>query len=577
MSSIFEQLTDEQLQTLRHDPRQYVANTWRHPDDPDRRYDFYNTDKTAKVNYLLHNDGPLNPEAWGNINVLKFSRGTLKSTTMRMISNWALHMFLMYGIEIYMTAPRESQITNFTDDLQRNIRESGLDNFRIKDNQLYQKFELIREDENGSTYPVHAKFEADSGWGDGDALRGPHSHLGIIDEFQDISKAAFDTYMQCIDRNLRAVDYFPCVFVLGTPKLTNSFYHDLWKKTDQKKWDIDSRSYVQHSEPEQYLPSEDVMAEMDMDTDAIKEDPYEVRGWHVDQFNSPLHDERAIARDRANFSKMKFANEVKGEFYSPEDNLLSESHVRQCFDAEMGFVERRRHEDSLITLTADWGGGADKNAADTVFVVGEHVDYDNHDGDTATETIINNIKFLEDTSRLDVIREFEEWLIQYDVDQAIIDYGHDEGIMEDIQDGNNTLDKSGYVDTVKAARFGNVQNKTDIKWESNSGKQRFFTCDKTRSVTRLVDAVKQEEFTIPTGSLNFSDDSSNGVKLMNQLTAAYKEMKTTPSGTKKIRINKDDSRQDDAMDAFVYTWLAKEIGTQQSSTNLSMTKRKGYV
>jgi len=572
MATIFENLTEEQLDVLQSDPRQYAANTWRHPNDPDRPYDFYNTQQTKKVNYLLHDDGPLNPQSWGNINVLKFARGCLKSTTMRIISNWALHMYLLHGIEIYMTAPREGQITNFTDDLQKNIRESGLDKFRVKDNQQFQKFEVLREDDSGDTFPVHAKFEADSGWGDGDALRGPHSHIGIIDEFQDISKAAFDTYMQCIDQELRSVDHFPCIFVLGTPKLTNSFYHDLWQQTDQKKWDIEEKTYVQHSEPTEYLPSEEVMDDMGVDADEL--DPYTVRGWHVDQFNSPLHDERAIARDRANFSEMKFANEVKAEFYSPEDSLLSEKHVRATFDDELGFVDRPRNDGSFVTLTADWGGGEDKNAADTVFVVAEWIEHD----DGEVEAIIDNIKFLSGVGRIEQIRDFEEWLIQYDVDRAVIDYGHSEGIMEDIQDGNNTLDEEGYEDVVKAARFGNIKDKTEIKWETSSGKRRFFTCDKTRTITRMVDAMKQNEFTIPTKDLEFADNKSNGVKLINQLTAAHKMLKTTPSGSKKVRIDKDDGKKDDAMDAFSYTWLAyNEIGPSENVTTVSMNKRKGYV
>jgi len=213
---MFEGLTDEQLQLLRNDPRQYAVNFRRHPQDPERKYDFRTTDGDTKINYLLNDDGPLNPSSWGNINVLKFARGCLKSTAMRLISAWALHMYLTHGVEIYMTAPREDQITNLTDDLRRDLREVGLADYRIKDNQLFQKFEVIRETADGDHIPIHTKFEADSGWGEGDALRGPHSHIGIIDEFQDISKSAFDTYVQCIDQTLPRTNLFPVIFIIGT-------------------------------------------------------------------------------------------------------------------------------------------------------------------------------------------------------------------------------------------------------------------------------------------------------------------------------------------------------------------------
>jgi len=573
---MFDGLTDEQVQLLRNDPRQYAVNFRRHPQDPERPYDFRTTDGETKLNYLLHDDGPLNPESWGNINVIKFARGCLKSTSMRIISLWALHMYLAQGIEIYMTAPRESQITNFTDDLDQNIREVGLDTYRVKDNQMYQKFEVLRKLENGDTIPIHAKFEADSGWGDGDALRGPHSHMGIIDEFQDIEKPAFDTFVQCIDQELPNVDHFPVIFIIGTPKLTSSFFHDIWQQTDQKEWNQDELRFEAKSEATEYLPDADVLEDMGIDEEEL--DPYTVRGWHLDQHNSPLHDKRAIARDRANFSKMKFKNEVEARFYSPEDNLLSQRHVEATFDPELEFLERgTRFDDSFVTLAADWGGGDDKNAADTVFIACEHLDL----GEDETESVVTNLKFFESQSRNEAIEEFERWLLRYDVEKrgvAVIDYGHSEGMMEDLQDGNHTIREDGYADTVKAARFGNIKNETEIKWEGNSGKQRFFTCDKTRSVSRMVDDFKNGRFTIPTKNMSFSGDSSTGVKLVNQLTSPFKEMKTTPSGTKKITISKNTTRKDDAFDAFTYTWLAhEELGPQNVVTDFSINRRRGYV
>ena len=573
---MFDGLTEEQVALLRSDPRQYAVNFRRHPQDPERPYDFRTTDGETKLNYLLHDNGPLNPEAWGNINVIKFARGCLKSTSMRIISLWALHMYLAQGIEIYMTAPRESQITNFTDDLDQNIREVGLDTYRVKDNQMYQKFEVMRKLEDGDTIPVHAKFEADSGWGDGDALRGPHSHMGIIDEFQDIEKPAFDTFVQCIDQELPNVDYFPVIFIIGTPKLTSSFFHDIWQQTDQKEWNQEELRYEAKSEPTEYLPDADVLEEMEIEDDEL--DPYTVRGWHLDQHNSPLHDKRAIARDRANFSKMKFKNEVEARFYSPEDNLLTRDHVEAAFDDTLGFLERdTRFDDSFVTLCADWGGGDDKNAADTVFIATEHLDH----GDGEVESVVTNLRFFEKQSRNEAIEEFERWLMRYNVEQrgvAVIDYGHSEGIMEDLQDGNHTIKEDGYADTVKAARFGNIKDETDIKWEHNTGKRRFFTCDKTRSVSRMVDDFKGGRFVIPKQDLSFSGDSSNGVKLVNQLTSPFKEMKTTPSGTKKISISKNDTRKDDAFDAFTYTWLAhEELGPQNIVTDFKINKRRGYV
>jgi len=73
-----------------------MRNAWQHPNDPTRGYDFYTDEGPPPedpderdedeeygdfLHYLAHEDGPLKPENWGDIVILNFARGCLKTTT----------------------------------------------------------------------------------------------------------------------------------------------------------------------------------------------------------------------------------------------------------------------------------------------------------------------------------------------------------------------------------------------------------------------------------------------------------------------------------------------------------------
>ena len=207
--------SDEQLRQLKHDPRLYIRNAWVHPNDQTRQYDFRTTDGETKLHYLTDDAGPLNPKQWGGINVLLMGRGLLKTTTLQMIVSWALQFYGPQGWSGYMAAPRESQTTEFVEKLREKIAWTGLDQYREKNALGEQKFRF-----DGGDRTTISRFQADSGWGQGDAMRGPHSHLGIYDEFQDASPKSFNAgFYEVIDQELAGVPYrsgtrgsalFPC-------------------------------------------------------------------------------------------------------------------------------------------------------------------------------------------------------------------------------------------------------------------------------------------------------------------------------------------------------------------------------
>lgn len=572
-----EQINDDVLRRARHDPRVYVQLLWRHPARPEDNYDFMGPNGEKKLNYLLHDDGPLNPDSWGTINLLKFHRGGLKTTAMNMISTWAIQMYLTKGLKEYMTAPREKPpIKGFMKTFKQKTQEVGLDAYYETNNEQYQEFEVQREDEYGNTFPVRSVLEADSGYNP-DTLRGPHSHIGIIDEFQDIGKEAFDTYSHCIDQELPEVEYFPVIFVIGTPKEEGSFYHQLWKQSDQKSWDAEARTWVQADEPGTYTPSEEMIENLGIGAD--EEIPErEVRGWHLDCYNSPLKSPAEIAQAKKNQSTRKFKNEMEAVFYDSAGSLLTDSTLEDVlFNDSRSFHRHRQFDDSTVVVGADWGGGGDDKAADTVIGVVEYVDVGDGDGGSTTEGEIRKVDFLDDSlTPQEEVRRVEEAIIQYDAELGVVDFGHGNKKFQDLQDGVGTLDEDGYQQRVKAARFGNLKNKSDLKWEQNSGQRRFFTVDKTHAYERFVDAVRSGTYTCPSSQLSFDGRRTEGQQILRHLTAPYKTFSTTIDGKKKTRIETDDNRNDDFADVLVFCHLGyHEVNSFSIEPTVGMQKRRG--
>lgn len=532
--------SDEQKRLLREDPRLYARNAWRHPNDQGRKYDFKTTDGEQKLHYLLDDDGPLNPDQWGGINILLMARGLLKTTTLQMIVNWALQFQGPRGFEGYMAAPRDDQKDEFVEKLRQKLSWSGLEQYREKNALGHQKFKFELEDRT-----TYSHFKADSGWGGGDAMRGPHSHLGIYDEFQDATPKSFNAgFYEVIDQSIAGVPYFPVMFLMGTPKMEGSFFEEMWERSDQREWMPnrgENGAWVSQSDPERYGTGSDTM---------------EVHGWHIDQITGPLHSESDIAAKRDMKTEQEFKNEVLAEFYSPEDHLISERHIDSILDPESTFVTEPRYDDSFVTIGIDWGGGSDRKAADTVIVTMEHITHDE-----ITESVVDKIDFLDESlSKSEEFEKLEKRILQFDPDRVIVDEGYGSKRREDLQEGTNTMDSSGY-DRVVGCRFGNISSTNKIKWKDED-EQDLFTAHKTHMAKSFVDFVKAQRLTIPSTNLStgsHGDDTADGTKLYRQLTAPYEEKKETRNGRKKTTITSKSGANDDAFDAFLYAWMAYHV------------------
>ena len=547
-----------------HDVRLYVRNLWQHPENPERAYDFYDGSGEKYFYYLTDERGPLNPNQWSDIVVLLFARGCLKTTTCTMIANWAADCYP--NMETLVTAPRRDQTAEVMGRIKQAVEESGLDSRRVRDKETHQKFENSYTDDTGETRTTYSEIKSRSAWGEGDGLRGIHSHIAIVDEFQDVDEGMFSVFLETVDRSIPTVDYFPTMFVIGTPKMANSFFHRLWKMSDKREWDEDKKTWVDTEEANEYLPEsakerrrelEDMISSLEEKegdhSETIKKfeeelseiSGFSVTGWHIDQYACPRHSEQEIAFKKAEYSKRKFKNEVEARFYSPENDLLTQDHVESAFLRDEGWYARKTHDENQTFIGVDWGGGDGEGAASTCIVVGEK----QPDGDIKT---LNVDFFDHDLTAQEELERVEDAIISYDANVVVVDEGYGDTNRSNLQDGVATKNPNGY-DNVYGCMYGNVNKKNGVTW-SRKGHKDYFTVNRTFMIESFVEDFKRGEITIPKKDLEFGTRSSAGSRLVDNLVAPYTDRVETADGKKKLRVQSD--QNDDAFHAFVYMWIA---------------------
>jgi hypothetical protein len=567
----------ETRQQLRHSPKLWMRNALRHPVDPSRPYDFKTTDNRP-LSHLLHEDSWIYPDNWADINVLLLARGELKSFTTGALATWAHDAFPQ--LHTYYIAPSNDQVYDYVEPIRETyVEQANMDGRRKTNNKGTQVFKTYRETDEGDLNPILGRFQTDSGYSE-KSVRGKHSQLGITDETQDLTERVFNVFLPAIDKQLPDVDWFPTTFCIGTPKESGSFYEDLWERSDKRTWGSDEEEWVFQSSVDPYeLTAEDV-ADLPGNVTIEEGESYTVHGWHVDWINSPLHDGADIARAKRTMGEMEFANEVLAQFYEPEDNLLSDEDVRACFTPDYNFRESPYNEDSTTVVCADWGGGKDQNASDTVLLAAEAIEYENGE----TEYVLLDIEFLDTSLRnKEQIREYESWVLQYDADIGLVDYGFGQQAMESLQHGDDTMDPDGYMDTVSAVHYGHVKDKTAIKWTTDEdGNETFFTCDKSRAASAMVESVRDDEWVMPqataeTDGLSIETSEDDGVRVIEQLTAPYKTLSESNTGNKRVYIETPGNARDDTFDVLTFAVLAfKEIdGTDESVTAFAGRRRAG--
>lgn len=594
----------ELQEAVKRRPQLWIRNFLRHPERPTDRYDFWDADKEQYLHYLTDESaGPLNPDNWGDINVLLFCRGGLKTFTATAVASWAVDVYPT--VEFDATAPVDDQRYEVVDRFKEKVEQSGLDERRAKNKLSHQKFEHSLVDETGESFTSYSHLKSRSAWGDGDKLRGLHGHGGIIDEAQDVDEGTFTTFAtEAIDRSVPNVDFFPSVFVIGTPKMANSFFHKLWDMSDKKTWDSEAEppadadredgAWVSEDEPEYFLPENlkedkrklqeridelkaadadytDEIAQLHTEISEINDKGFTVRGWHIDQYNSPIHDDASVAFKKQTYPKKKFKNEVMAEFYSPENDLITNDDVWANLE-DTKFRTERQYRSSTTALAVDWGGGDSEGAASTVVTVGEYIpaDVSGADDDVADGHIdILNFEILDSSLTSKQEREYiDEWMQQYDVDVAVVDEGFNGSSRQVLQD------EFGY-DDLYGCGFGHVSKKEEIVWNRFNNEKRFFTANKTFMVQKFAEDFRDGKLSIPKDTMSFTAKRDTGTKLVDQLTAPYTDRDETSSGKKKLKVVSD--RNDDIFDSFLYLWIAiHRLGGTREAREIFTDMRSGY-
>lgn len=573
----------EVRERLPHEPTLWARNFLRHPEDPTRAYDFYDGQGPPDGEFLwflVNDDGPMDPENWGDINVLLFARGCLKTSTCTTIAAWAMDCYPT--IEFAATAPRDDQRYEVVERFKQKVEQSGLDSRRSKNKLSYQQFKHVIKDEHGNTHTSYSELKSRSAWGEGNALRGIHAHGGIIDEAQDVDEGTFSTFAtEAVDRAVPQVDYFPTIFVIGTPKMAHSFFHKLWKMAEKRTWDADEEEWVYVESGDDFLPEEvkERRADLEDELEELreKEHPDEtrieeleeqiesmqgftVKGWHIDQHNSPLHDPTRIAFKKQTYSKKKFKNEVEAKFYSPENDLIVNDDVWSVLDEDLGFMYERQHGDTDMLLGVDWGGGEGEGAASTVVTVGEMYE---------DRIEVRNIEvFDSDLSKREEVERIDELMDQYNIDCAVVDEGYGDSERQTLQDEFNHRNLYG-------CRYGNVKNKEEIKWNRFKSSKRFFTANKPYMVRKFAEDFKDGKIIIPKADLEFGTRRDLGTMVVDQLTAPYTDRDETVTGQKKLRVISD--RADDIFDSFNYMWMAgNKVQSNRTNRRIASHERPGY-
>lgn len=565
-------MPEELKQRVPHDVRLYVRNFWQHPEDPNRSYDFYDGTGEKYFYYLTDENGPLNPDEWGDIVVLLFARGCLKTTTCTMIANWAADCYS--NTEGLVTAPRQDQTQEVMGRIKQAVEESGLAARRDKDKETHQRFRNEYTDNTGEQRTSYSEIKSRSSWGDGDALRGIHAHYGIVDEFQDVDEGMFSVFLETVDRRLPQVDYFPTIFVIGTPKMANSFFHRLWNMSDQRKWDDENKTWVKSSQGKEYLPeaAKKRRRELEQKIEALKYDEeqngvdhsqsiaafeeeldeisgFRVTGWHIDQYACPRHSPQEIAFKKAEYPKRKFRNEVEAKFYSPENDLLTKEDALEAIDEDEGWFSRPIHDDTDVFIGVDWGGGDGEGAASTSITIGELLP----EGDIQ---VLKHEFLPHDLTDSEEVERIEEYIMKYqesgDRGITVVDEGYGDTNRSNLQQGVGTHSPTGY-DNVYGCMYGNVNKKDGVTW-SRKGTKDYFTVNRTFMIESFCEDFKRGRIKIPGADLEYDGRSSNGSRLIDNLTAPYTDRVETADGKKKLRVISDD--QDDALHSFVYMWIA---------------------
>jgi hypothetical protein len=435
--------------------------------------------------------------------------------------NWLIHNLITHPSTTAMyTAPRMDQVSRFSQD---RLRLAILDAPELRDILAHPRDQKLGETamtrvplNNGSLcYLVSA-------WGDFAAIRNIPADWAVIDEAQDVQAEALPVIEEAMSHSR-----FNRALIIGTASVEGSEFCRLWKQSDMKEWDgkawvpsrFDNRSYSGYHISQEMAPW--------------------ITGLPSDHPNS-------IPFKRAKYSERRFMNEVLGLFYRGLAKPLIFDDLLACQNLRFGLMKSL--EAPYVSYAGiDWGGG--DHAFTVIWIMAQ--------GDKDRWRLIYLRRF-DERDPMKQVQIIGNLIPLFNVKQAVADIGY--GAVQ-----VNELQKRFATRVIGCRYMRRPETPLEIKTVDESGRriaQAIVNADRSFWVETAIELIKRKD---PSGTVNPQliipwTEPQKVEWIVDQFTCIEMEEQEMVGGKKYHHYTHPQGEPDDALHAFIYALIAKEIG-----------------
>jgi len=437
--------------------------------------------------------------------------------------NWLLHNTLAHPFTtaIY-TAPRMDQVSRFSQDrFRRAILDSP---------QLREIIHKAREQELGETAITRVPFNNGSlvylisAWGDFGALRNIPADWAVVDEAQDVQSEAIPVLEEAMSHSK-----FARALIIGTASDEGSEFDRLWKRSDMKEWDAESKAWI-----------------------AQKPENRTYSGYHFTQRMAvwittlpPTHP-NSIEAKRLRYNERRFLNEVLGLFYRGLAKPLITDDLLACRDFRFALMDRL--EPPYVSYAGiDWGGG--QHAFTVIWIMAK---------DDKDRWRLIYVRRFDEKDPMKQVQIIGNLITQFNVKQAVADIGYGAVQVSELQ--------KRFASRVIGCQYvRRPELPLEGKTMDESGKrvaQMLVNADRSFWIETAIELIKHKD---PTGALNPLlvipwAEPLDIEWIIDQFTCIEMEEQETVSGKKYHHYTHPEREPDDALHTFVYALIADAIG-----------------
>jgi len=433
--------------------------------------------------------------------------------------NWLIHNLTTHPntVGIYC-APRADQVSRFSRDrLRRAIKDSP---------QLRHNLEVAREEE-GKEAITRIAFANGSilyfvtAWGDFGAIRNIPADFAAVDEMQDVQSEALPVIIEAMSHS----EHRRMVLV-GTASEVGSEFNRLWERSDMKEWN--GSAWIQNK-PENKGYS----------------------GYHISQEIAPWiislppeHPNSIQAKRPPAYSERRFLNEVLGLFHAGMAKPLLTEDMLRCRAFQLKMMNSLGPPFRSY-MGVDWGGGVGRTV---VWIMAQD------------EWNRWRLLYVHRFEEKDLMRQAEvvsNLIPLFNVKQCVADLGYGAVQVSELQ--------KRHAGTVLGCSYVQRPDKPlERKEQEEFGERivqfhvladRSFYIEKAISLIKLVDA-KGNRF--PMLQLPWAEPARIEW-IIDQFTCIERETTEMPSGRQYFRYVHPEGMEDDALHAFVYASIARDV------------------